>query len=445
MKGKKTMASTQTDAGKGKKGEGRKNALMGFVVGKLDADTMKAFAAENGIEINADGTPEQIAMTLAVHFKDTVLAENQVLCDNCRGVSSADLDACPFCGDEGEVDDEEAPGVAAAAPSESLIETAPEEEDDEEMEEPGDPTPGEDETDEDEEEAEVEAAADESDGEAEEVKATPTATTKKGKGKMATTEVTNGAGKKGAAKGGLAKVSGGLSTRDLDKAIAEVSRLKTEGVVAYWDLGRKVLEINEKGLWKLRTDDAGKAKYKSFDAFVHHELGMSPAHAYNAIECARGYESAEAIREIGSTSKAVLLLKAPEPARKEIAAKIKAGATKKEVESAVKESRKKHGSPKKDKAHAKAGAKSGEAKTKAAARDAKVSVTSFEGTKTIALYKKPATMKGLDLSELARAKSIGDQPFGRYEMANGLVQYFFVGKKESGELVLKIQTVREES
>ena len=46
---------------------------------------------------------------------------------------------------------------------------------------------------------------------------------------------------------------------------------------------------------------------------------------------------------------------------------------------------------------------------------------------------------------MARAKKIGDQPFGRHEMANGLVQTYTIIQKETGELALKIETRREES
>jgi hypothetical protein len=408
------MGTTTEQTGKAKKAAkaGRKNAIGGFITDKLDGRIMRDFVRSHGIEgIDVDVTDEQLGVALAQHFKETVAEEDLVRCESCEGVSSADYETCPFCGVADDVEDAEGDDLPSDEPSASALNDA-------------------------EEPAEIIVV--------EEPPAKKNATSKKAKETAMETHVngSNGTTKKG----GLALVKTGesaLTTGDLDKAVGEVKKLRTAGVVAYWELGRKIVEINERGLWKLRVEN-GKAKFKSFEAFAHHELGMTAAHAYNAMDCARGYENAESIREIGSTSKAVLLLKAAPEDRDEIKADIKAGATKKAVGEKVAASRKKHGSPKKDKQQAKAGTKSAATKAATTKREEKVTVASIEGTKTIKLYKRPATMKNLDLSTLDFAKKLGDQPFGRYELTNGVVQYFAVQQKEDGTLVIKIETRREE-
>jgi hypothetical protein len=404
--------TTEQTAGKAKKAAkaGRKNAIGGFITDKLDGRIMRDFVRGHGIEgIDVDVTDEQLGVALAQHFRAEVAEEDLVRCESCEGVSSADFEACPFCGDVDEVEGSD--DVPSDEPNASALNDAEEPAAIVVVEEPP----------------------------------AKKVTSKKAKETTMETHVNGSNGTK--KKGGLALVQTGesaLSMHDLDKAVGEVQKLRTAGVVAYWELGRKIVEINERGLWKLRVDDKGKAKFKSFEAFAHHELNMTATHAYNAMECARGYENAEAIREIGSTSKAVLLLKAAPEDREEIKDAIKAGASKKQVGAKVAESRKKHGSPKKDKQQAKAGAKSAATKAATTKREEKVTVASFEGTKTIKLYKRPATMKNLDLSTLDFAKKLGDQPFGRLELGNGVVQYFAVVQKEDGTLAMKIETRREE-
>ena len=278
---------------------------------------------------------------------------------------------------------------------------------------------------------------------------------------MATTTA-NGAAN-GAAKGSKKKNGGGTvaalvqtapativvegkkqTVKDLDKAIAEVRRLGGERAASHFELGRKILEINESKLWKLRMGEDGKTPlYKSFEAFVHHELSMSPSHAYNAIECAKNYASADEIRQLGGTSNAVLILKAAPADRPRLVEKAKSGATKREMAKEVAESRKKNG-PAKQSQQAKAGARAQEVTKAAKAKVAeKITVANITGTRTIKLYKKPESLKGLKWPPEKRAGKLGDTPFGRLELQPGVVQYFSVLQKE-GELVLNIQTVRED-
>lgn len=267
---------------------------------------------------------------------------------------------------------------------------------------------------------------------------------------MATTEVVNGTSSKKST--ALATPKGGaIVARELDKAVKEVRTLISEyndstldAAETYWNMGKKLAEINAGALWKLRTGDDGKGLYKSFDTFVVKELGMSAQQAYAAIDVAKEYDSPKVLREIGPT-KAANILKAAPVDRPALVEAAKGGATVREINQKVQESRKKHGSPKAHKPQAKAGAK-GAAKTNAAAstRTEKVSVALFEGTKTVKLYAKPESLRNVDFSKLKRAKALGDVPFGRVEMANGLVQTIAIIKdQKTGELIAKIDTRRE--
>lgn len=417
------MTQTQTHTAKAeKKKPGKRNVVAGFIINAVDGEVMKSYIEDNALDIDVEGsTDEQIAVALWGHFKELPIDDgDRVSCDECEGVSIITAETCPFCGDAGGVEEDEDQEAVSTAPNE------PESTTDLEVEE--------------EEDADIEGT--EGSPEVEnETKPAAKAATKKTEKKMQT--VVNGTSSKKnsvaitkAAKGVL------VSAADLDNAIADVEKLKGSAAESYWELGKKILEINEKSLWKLRVDSKGAAKYKGFDAFVNAELKMSPAHAYNAMECAQGYKTGAEVRELGHT-KAVMILKAAPEDRPALRDKAKAGATTRALGKDVAASRAKNGSPKKNSLKAKAGAKGAAAKAKVnVAKSEKVSVANIEGSKTIKLFKRPDSLRALDFSTLPRAKRLGDLPFGKHELTNGVVQYFSVLEKD-GELVLKIETRRE--
>lgn len=438
------MAQTQTETDKKKKkskkssaaASGRKNSMGGFLVDKLDGDVMRSYIEENALDIDVEEvTDEQIGVALAMHFKQKIedaeeaakkkgqKSDIAVSCDECKGVATDAEETCPFCGDGGGLEEDEETEDEQTNTEELAAQALAEDEGD---------------ADDDEEDEEDEETEDKPEVEDEPPPAKKVAAKAKEKNMGTTAESTNGAGKKHAAAKGTSTAL--VSAKDLDKAVAEVIKLKSEGAENFWLLGKKLLEINVDQLWKLRLKD-GKNAYKGFDTFVQSELNMSPQHAYRAIDLAKEYDDVKEVRELGH-SKAALILQAAPQDRKKLKAKAKAGATKKALEADVKESRAKHGSPKKGK-KAEAGAKGGANKAKAgAARAEKVSVANIEGSKTIKLFKRPDTIRGLDFATLARAKRIADVPFGKHELTNGVVQYFSVLEKD-GELVLKIETKRE--
>lgn len=499
------MAQTETVKGKKEKrtaSKSRKNGIGEFFIDKIDGDVMRKFIKAESLDIDTDDmTDEQIGVAIFSHFGETTADENKVQCDNCNGISSDAYKSCPYCGAEGDVEDEveassdDEDEEKAETSSDDDTEEETESEDEEEEVEASD---AEDEDEEEEEkpakkkasskkskavakassdddeeeevkasdeddEEEVEASEDEEEGEdhsdsddedesddeeEEKVEAAspkkrgrPKGSTKKGGEKqMTTTEHVNGASKKSVA--ALATTTKGeLTVRALDKAVAEVIRLRSDGAENYWHLGHKLAEINKKQLWKLRLDPkTGKKVYSSFEAFVLAELKMSREHAYNAIDVSQKYPDVAEVRALGQT-KAALLLKAAPQDRAKLTAKAKAGATKRELAKDVKESRAKHGSPKAGK-KAQAGAKGAAARTKNLdTKSEKISIATLEGSKTIKLFKKPESLRGFDPKEAVRATSLKDGPFGFFEMANGVVQYYHIFLKD-GALAMKIQTTR---
>ncbi len=433
------MATTQVTTNDGK---GRMNEIGGFWTGAIDAAVMRDFVKDEGLDgINLGDTPEQVALALTLHFKSTTAKSELCKCTECGGESPISLEACPFCGDAEAVEDDEEDEPDAAPVDDDggedagALASAPD--------------------------SDADVGDDEQDEAVAEVVAQPTSTpapkAPKEKKKMELVHTngasTNGATKKAAASKALARATAASaptvaktsSTRELDKAVERIKKIKADGAVAYWTLGREVLEVNEKQLWKMRVNEDGKAAYKSFDQFVHHELNMSSSYAYSAIDVARHYKTVEEVRALGSKTKAMLVLKVPTEDRQAIIDNAENMSTQ-QIRDAAKESRAKHGSPKKDKPQSRAGAKGATSPKRESAASDKISVTSIVGSKTAKLHKRPDSMKGIDASAIAalpRAKKLTDQPFGAFEMANGDVQYFSILQKD-GELVLKIETRRKE-
>lgn len=416
-------ASAKTS--KATKAGGRVNSIGHFIVDKIDGEVMRDFLKAQKVpddKVDAEGPDEQVAVALSLFFRETTADDDMLSCDRCKGEAPATIENCPFCGLEGEaVDNGDASSgdvAAKAAPSTS------------DLEDEGD----------DEEEQKVTPASAEA----------PKKSTKKGKESMVAAgaaAAVNGASTKKSVKStstAIAKVANGevlVSNADLDKSVRNVEKLKADASHSYWALGREILHINEKKLWKLRTDDKGKARYTNWDAFVHHELGMSPTHAYSLMEVAKNFSEAD-VRAFG-TGKLSLILKAPPDARPSLLESAKKGTSKKKLSEAVQTARAER-DYKSDKPQAKGGkakAKKTAAKAKASAQD-KVSIAQIAGRTTLKLFAKPDSIRDLDMSALKRAKTIDAVPFGRHELTNEVVQFFTIQKTDKG-LVLVIDTRRE--
>lgn len=396
--------------------KGRKNKIGDFWVDKVDVDVMRKFIAENKLDIDTDVTAEQLGVALTVYFRErTPNPDDMAKCDECAGEASDDVgDACPFCGiTEPVVEDTAAEPDADAEEDDEPLEVAP--------------TP--------------------------KKTTTPKKAKKENEIMTAAAATTNGAAKTGElvqVKGkGAPMASVRHTEKELDKAIKEVVALKTGAVTSIVDLGHKLREINEKQLWRARSDEKGNPRYTGFDAFIHNELNMSPTYAYQIMKQAEQFSPAD-IARLGN-SKIALILKAPPEDRKSLQEKVEKdpkGMSKRKLASEVQELKKKRGytgdTEKAKVAHqgAKARAKKIAAKKEAPAKD-KITIASIEGKKTIKLYAKPASMRNLDLSQCREAKTLGDSPFGMLELANEVVMTFEVKKSKSGKLIIVADTRRQ--
>lgn len=412
------VQAARSDAGKSKsngKAPGRLNTLGRFYVDKVNEKVMreavKAFLA-NEVMLDADSTAEQIAVTLTLHFREKIAAEDMCKCEVCGGEAPAEyggipLPACPFCGEESApMDDEEVAVNGAEVTSPETV-----------------------------------LGADAED----------TKTTKK----KAAKETAMATSKKAAAKttakekpstGMVKAMSVGLvSNKELDARVEEIIALKSAAATSYWELGRRILEIYEKSLWKLRLNEEGKARYSSFDAFSHHELKMSPTNALGMISWAKQY-SAEDIAQMGHT-KAALIMKAPPQDRAALTEEAKKGASKKTIATKVAAAKKQRGYEGAT-AQAKAGGKGAKARAeklaskKDVAQD-KITIAKIEGLRTLPLYAKPASLKNLNLKDCKRAKTLEALPFGRLELINGVAMYISIVKGKDGFLSAKVDTRRE--
>ncbi len=372
------------------------NAITGIKVDEVDEVMVAKSLREVGLDADPTENKDAHATQLFGHFSEKIPDGDKVTCWRCNGLSDVNLDLCPYCGagDEPEAKEQTQPKKVEEAPKKT---------------------------------ASQEDVATESTTKKKE--ATMTTAKKKATTLVVVDDTTPS--------------SMIHNVRELDTAVQEVQRLKGAGAVAMWELGAAIKVIYDNQLWKLRSDDAGKPKYKSTDAFCNMELGMTPQNAYKLMDLSVHFK-ADDVRKFG-TAKLGLLLEAPAEDRKRI---------QDEMEKAKKEGRKvpsfrevekevrKVNKTKKNKGRESRGKKmptgGGRKKT-----EKTITIASVVGSNTVKLYTK-ATFKE-DPKDQKRAKKLADGPWGKMELENGVVQYFSIQETTAGELTLRVETKREEA
>lgn len=384
------------------KNKGRVNAVTGIHLGVVNEEIVRKTATE--LKLVTEGAEleplETVLVRLALHFAEVTPKQALGDCDTCHGKSPMTLDACPFCGSVDDPAAKEAKPPVAAVPA---------------------PAPA----------APVVATA-------------PKASKTKPKKEEAQTM---GKGKTGAAakvtsivKDDTKASSAIVTERELDEKIKKVRDLKSATAVSFWHLGVAIKDIYDSQAWKQRNDENGKPKYKGFDPFVHHELGMTPQSAYKHMQTATKY-SEDQCRAFGS-AKLGLLLEAPEVDQPRILKQIEGGASKREVEQQVRQARKERKVARKATKH-----RDGRAMPKGGKKQkATITVANVIGRKTIKLFAKPAGYKlGDALDGAKRAKKLSDTPFGIHDLENDVKQFITIQESPTGELVIVIETKRTES
>ena len=369
----------------------RRNNISGVEIGKVDRKHLIAVMKKLKIEFNAEDDTDALTVAAYAHFDKNTPEDDQVQCDACNGISSSDLDACPYCGAENdeessaaaESDHNDAPAPKAEAPKES----------------------------------------------------------------QAMTTTTNETGKKKSKSNGAAAPSESkalvVDAKELDKAVSDIRDLQTEGAVNYWKIGRRVLDVFKGQLWKQRVAEE-KQVFRSFDSWCKEELDMTPAHAYQVMDVAEHFTEAK-VKQFGA-SKLMLVAQAPEKAQPKLLEAVEKGASWRDVKKEVTALKKRSGHRRPAREGAKAN-RSTEAASKARSEKAtkakkEVTVAKLLGRETVKLFCKPTTKK-YDEKSLKAAKKIDDVPWGKLELINGVVQEFFIQRGGDGSLRLIVQTQRQ--
>jgi hypothetical protein len=120
------------------------------------------------------------------------------------------------------------------------------------------------------------------------------------------------------------RLSAPICEADLNAAVKQVHELKSRAALSMWTLGRAILDIHDRQLWKVRSRQ-GRPAYKSFAQFSRTELGLSKVHAFRLMAVARAF-SEEQVASFGTT-KLALVLQAPPEHREALLSLAKHGAS----------------------------------------------------------------------------------------------------------------------
>lgn len=350
------------------------DTVEGVRMGKVNLGHLEGVLKARKVELTEGLSAEEFVKLAARHFRDTVPKEDVGTCDTCKGKSDMKLEACPYCG---LVDDE------------------------------GNPEPGD-------EDEELEG------DEFEKTVAEPQAAIVPAAQALPSTDL---------------KASSTLVTeRELDELVREIHQLKGATAIGGFLIGRKVGEIYDGQMWKLRTEDGKTPRYRTFESFCNAELGIGHTHAYDLMDVSKKYTE-DQVRAFG-TKKLSIIIKAPPEDQPALLADLEKGDGRKALEEKVKKL-------KQDKEYVRptrnpktGGGRKGTAGNK---RVQRVDVESLFGRVTVKLFKKPAD-KVYDPKKLTRARKIGDLPHGEMTLSNGVVQKFLVTEDGSGDWKLIVET-----
>lgn len=219
-----------------------------------------------------------------------------------------------------------------------------------------------------------------------------------------------------------------LTVADLDAAVENVRRLKTESAGSLWELGTEIRRIFTLKLWTQRADEKGAPRYKAWGTFCETELGISPTYAYKLTDVAEAY-SREQVRALGAAKLHVTLL-VPKEHREKLLSLALGGSSVRQLNAAAEAIGKK---PRDTGRAGKGGGRQEGGKTPGRKLE-KITVAALIGRLEIPLFK-----GGTDKP----ARNLADVPRGEERLLNGVTQVFVVTKNEDGQWVLVVERVRE--
>jgi hypothetical protein len=231
------------------------------------------------------------------------------------------------------------------------------------------------------------------------------------------------------------KPSSELKTeRDLDESVRKIKEAKSIGAASAWYLGHEILRCRTENLHLLRTE-GGKPVYKSWEAFVHKELMMTPANALLLMDVAKK-ATVEQVKALGYT-KMALILTVPESDQPKLIEEARAGASRKDLTEKVRKIKKekKFSRPKREDALPSASPTGGKPtlNTGRKPKQDTITVAALPKRMTLKAYKCPKG-RPFDPKELGRAKTIADEPTSEYVLPNGVVLRVTTTKSDSGEV-----------
>jgi hypothetical protein len=383
------------------------------VVGKQKLDPkvlnrevlVRSLEAQTQTKYEDDAPENDVIVTMLSAYYAKLPEEQLVQCNDCQGFSDANLEGCPFCG-------------AADAPAETQVAAEP-------------------------------PAA----------KKSPlkkaSATPKKEPEKEAPKNGVHGPAKAAPASASttLAKTAPSAvallySEKDLDNAVVEISRLKGEGALSLWRLGKELQSVLEKELWRLRNNDEGKPKYKGWHQFVELECGLSKTQGYNWVEIARTFTEADVLK-FGQRNLATVIA-VPKDQQSDLLKRIATGGkdgnrmTTREVEDEVKKIKDRAGTKSRSKGKgSRDTTKAAQASAAVRAKRPTVTCMVYEGKQSVKLYTKD-TAHFVDEEKRKRTKKLADGAKGVIECSNGVALHFAVQADAKGELILAVEARRKD-
>lgn len=203
--------------------------------------------------------------------------------------------------------------------------------------------------------------------------------------------------------------------------VAKFEIARAETGMAFWNMGRVLIEARDENLWRLKTDAAGAMKFTNFYLFAEAELGMSKNRVAELIEIATAFE-----KEMLTRCSRVIInaaFRVPAAMRQTIFQGIRDGVDEYELMARLKS--------------AKRLPEGGEGVPPEVVE---------ERAKLVTLVSKPTKQRVklfMSGDEDKRAKRIGDRPKGLLELERGTL-VFEVGVDEAGNMELIVKALPPE-
>lgn len=411
-----------------------KGTQSGVNLAHVNEPCLSAALAHLGVRVAAGASVPRKVEALVAHFEEKKC--ELMDCDVCGGGSDVDLTACPFCNDG-------QPGVPEAFARPAAEERTSEETTSAPVAPPAPPSeaalPAE-----EPEPAPAAEAAPAPPAESEVVAGKAARSTRKKKGAEQGTLDLDATVKPTPAPAPLAKANGHANGHangkahapaplakaeerapaarggtPLDRALGEIREILIQGErgfrAASYRIGKKLWEVHEKDLWKLRKSESGGVAYKTFGQFLSAEVSqISERYAFELMRVACAFTEEQFLTH---GTKLIAVAKVDnEEVRERLLEQAKGGAS---IRALLHEAKKNKPAKAKDAKHD----HSRTQKQKAPAPD-KVTVVSTVGTKhTSKAYKKGQT---------AEAKRLSDTPWGFFDLTNDVRVFATLVETASG-------------